>query len=502
MDKIMLSWILFSIYLAVTFYLAYLGHKQTKSFADFAVGSRDMSPSVAGLTLGACLASTATFVINPGFVYKYGLPALVAFTVPFFIGIFAGLALLGPGFRRFGDKALTLPLWVGQRYDSEGLRGWFAFVTLLNIFYIVLIVKGSALVMQASMGVDYSLAVSIVVLVVFGYVFFGGTYAHAYTNTAQGAIMLVVACIIFGQVLLDMGQVEPGKLKESLALKDPHYLSLLHPKSPFFRNYFEVLIAPFLMGFAVVSQPHLLIKSLYLKDSKDMTKFLVIGGGSFVVFSLVMFSGFAARIKYGAALGQDVAAAKWIGESFPTYLGAFVSVAILAAAMSTLDGLLVAVSAIVGADLVTQPAIEKFFKVKDDEDRNRLSMRGGQITIILLGGAAWIIALKPPALVAVFGMLGVYGMLCATVPAVLYGVLMQKAPSAKVMGFTSFLAIGLHFGLYFSGVTSYALANGKVISNPTLTACIGLMVATPLPILVELLSKSKKEVGHVARVMA
>ena len=70
-----IAWILFAIYFIGTFYLAWLGHKQTTNFEDFAVGKRDMGPGIAGLTLGACLASTATFVINPGLVYQFGFSA-------------------------------------------------------------------------------------------------------------------------------------------------------------------------------------------------------------------------------------------------------------------------------------------------------------------------------------------------------------------------------------------------------------------------------------------
>ena len=52
-----LAWGLFGVYLVVTFWLAYLGHRRTKSFEDFAVGGRSMGPGLAGMTLGACLAS-------------------------------------------------------------------------------------------------------------------------------------------------------------------------------------------------------------------------------------------------------------------------------------------------------------------------------------------------------------------------------------------------------------------------------------------------------------
>lgn len=53
---------------------------------------------VAGMTLGSCLASSATFVFVPGFVYASGLPPLVGFTVPLIAGITVGLVMPGPRF--------------------------------------------------------------------------------------------------------------------------------------------------------------------------------------------------------------------------------------------------------------------------------------------------------------------------------------------------------------------------------------------------------------------
>ncbi|MDF1662788.1 MAG: sodium:solute symporter family protein [Planctomycetota bacterium] len=485
-----LAWILFAIYLIGTFYLAWLGHKKTKSFADFAVGKRDMSPGIAGLTLGACLASTATFVINPGFVYQYGLSALIALTIPFFLGLFAGLAILGPGFRKYGDSALTLPLWVGQRFKSPGLRAWFACLSLLNIFYVVLVVVGSAYIMNLTMGLSYKIAVSVVVLVVFSYVFFGGTYAHAYTNTAQGAIMLVVAVIIFVYSMIDMNTTE---LTGLTANADPHYQSLIYPESPFYSNLFEVLLCPFIMGFAVVSQPHLLIKSLYLKNSKDMTRFLGVGGGTFVIFSLVLFAGFAARARFGGDLKQDIAATKWFAEAFPSALGSFVSVAILAAAMSTLDGLLVAVSCIVGSDLVTHPKLVSYFGWKTDEQKSKAALSAGRWTILGLGALAWGLALSPPKLVGVFGQLGVFGILAATVPTLVYGVLKKNPPKAWIMGLTSVLALTIHVALYLT-----------VSENPTFTASVALLVTLPLPAVLNFFGKQKENsnvTGTLAREM-
>lgn len=510
-DGITLAWILFSVYLVATFYLAYLGHKHTEDFASFAVGKRDMSPGIAGLTLGACLASTQTFVLNPGLVYHFGISALFALTIPVFLGIFAGLALLGPGFREQGGKALTLPQWIGQRYDSDNLRTWVAVLNVLTFFYIVSIVSGAAIVMAKTMGLNglslfegveatgagfsaYKLSLLIVVGVVFTYVFFGGTYAHAYTNTAQGAIMLVVAIIIGGYALGDIFGADAEAVK-AVTEKRPDYFALFNPKSPISSDWLTTLVAPFVLGFMIISQPHLLIKSLYLKESKDMTKFLVVGGGSFVIFSLVMLSGVAARVTDPTGVvASDTVAAEWISRSLPGLLGAFVSVAILAAAMSTLDGLLVAVSSIIGADIVTHPKMREWLSIESEDDVNRASMNGGRIAIVVLGVGAALVSWFKPDNVALFGMFGLFGLLAATVPALVYGIWARRVPSAGVMGVASVVGLVVHLVLYgcgsaaklgFDPETARWLA-GYGTPSPILSAAAGMVIALPIPALLGL----------------
>ncbi len=471
-----LAWTLFAVYLAGTYWLAWLGHKKTTSFKTFALGSGSMGPGLAGVTLGACLASTATFVINPGFVYAYGLPALLALTLPFFAGIFAGLFTLGPGFKRHGGGAATLPVWIGRRYGSEGLRGYFAALSLLHVFYMVLIVVSAAFVLVATLGVPYPAAVTIVVGVVFSYILLGGTYAHAYTNMAQGLLMLGVAAAIFVQAWRGMGA--PADALAALTAQDALLTGWIHPESPFYRNWLEVAVCPFLLGFAIVAQPHLLVKSLYVKTSRDLVVMSLTGGACFVVFSLVLFAGLAARLEFGAGLNQDVAMTKWLAQAFPGALGAFIGVTILAAAMSTLDGLLVAVSCIVGNDLIGHPAVARRFGLVTEEQREAAALRSGRWTVLALGAITWLISLSPPKLVGIFGTVGTYGLLAASLPAIFYGVVRKQPPAAWTMVVASVVALAVHLGLYLT-----------VTENTGLTASVALVAAMPLPAVLELLAR-------------
>lgn len=59
--------------------------------------------------------------------------------------------------------------------------------------------------------------------------------------------------------------------------------------SPLFRDYFEIMFCPFVVGIAIVCQPHILTKSFFLKKESDVNECL---SG----IASVLFSGFLRTI--------------------------------------------------------------------------------------------------------------------------------------------------------------------------------------------------------------
>jgi len=438
-----LSWALFGLYAVVTALLAWRGGRSSETGAGFAIGSGRMPWWVAGITLGACLASSATFVIVPGFVYAEGLPALVGFTLPFIAGIAVGLRTFTGPFKRLGRAALTVPHWLGERYESPALRKLFAGLNVLNVAYLVLITVGCGYVMQAALGVPYPVAVIGIVAFVFGYTGFGGAGAHALTNTLQGAVMLVVAVLIASAGLGDLGGTWASLRATGLTA----------PDSVLFSTSGEVWIVPFFMGAALTLQPHLLCKALYVRDRRDVRRMVFVAIACFAVFSLVLFAGAHARVVLPAEVAQDQVMAAYLVEAFPWKpLSAVVSVAILAASMSTLDGLLVAISASVGGDLFARPSVR----------RNR-------VVLALLAVATVAIALSPPKLVLILGQLGVYGLVAASAGPLLVGLFRPGRLDAGPALVSAGVALLVHFGLALT-----------VVSNPGLAACAALAVGIPI----------------------
>ena len=461
-----LMWALLLIYFVVTGYLAWLGHKKTSDIKTFAIGTGKMSPWVVGVTLAASIASTATFVINPGFVYVHGVSALMHLGVAAGLGVIVGLVLMSSGFRRLGAQsgALTLPGWLGERYGSRGLRVAFAAVNLLSLSFVVLIVGGLSIVVQHTLGLTNTESLILIIGFVFSYIFVGGTWAHAYTNTLQGVVMVVVAVIIVASGLpLLLG----GGVADKLAAIDPNLVRTVNPTSPLFGSFFSVWISGFVIGFGLVCQPHIMSKALYVEDDAAVRKYLAITVAVSFAFTALLLVGLYAHLAdlpraafvdpVSGAFRQDRVMTVYLAQSFGPVTLSVITVALLAAGMSTLDGILVALSSIAGHDLFLGLFGKTALAGVGEEARARRAHRVSQGLLVALGVATFVIALKPPVLLGIFGQLGVYGIVAASTVPIAFGIFFPRM--GKVAAASSAVAgLALHFGLY--GWGAWASASG------------------------------------------
>lgn len=484
-----LIWGLFLVYLAFTTWLAWLGHKRTKDIQSFAVGSGDMNPVVVGITLAASIASTATFVINPGFVYVHGLSALLHLGVAAGLGLIIGLATMSLGFRRIGAKtrALTLPDWIGRRFESQGLTVFFAAVNMLSLTFVVLIVGGVSIVMQLTLGLTNAEALILTIGFVFSYIFMGGTYAHAYTNTLQGFIMSVIAVIIVisGFSLLGDGV---GAAWETIGRQDPNLVTAINPESSLFGSFFSVWIAGFIIGFALVSQPHIMIKALYVKDDRDVWRYLGVCLVVSLTFTALLLVGFYAHLlnvpperfadPVTGLFRQDLVMTVYITEMFSPVMIAVVTVALLSAGMSTLDGILIALSSIAANDLFLNLTKKNLLKNMDEEGQLKAAHRAGQVILIGLGIATFLISLNPPELLGIFGQVGVYGIVAASCAPVLFGILLPRLSKNWVWA-SAVVGLATHLCLYFIG--SWAAKAGISLNDAANNAWWGFLTDTAAP---------------------
>ena len=463
MNPVIFKYLLVATFVLVTFYLSYLGMKKTKDIKSFSVGNKDMNPIMIGITMAASISSTATFVINPGFIYTHGFSAYVHFGLAASAGVLCAFILLSRGFRKLGDEqgSLTIPDWIYHRYGERSLSLFFAIINLLSITFVVLILVGCSFLMSDLFGISQKAGLVTTLLFVFSYVLMGGSYAHAYTNTFQGIIMLVIAAAIF---IHGLGYFEGGFFN-ALESVSPNYAKVFNPDSNLYYNFFSVFISGFVITFALMMQPHILTKILYIKNDSDVSKFILSTALVGLVFALMLFVGFYAKLEGLEVARQDAVVVVYLKHIFSNsvigqYLSAFVNIALLAAGVSTLDGILVSLSSMTVNDIYA-PLVK-------DKMNPKKALSISRYTLIAIGILSAVIAWNPPALVGLFAQKGVYGLAAASLFPILFGVLYRgEIPKFALWG-ASLIGLFGHLYLNLSGM----ILNPAVSSTYSIFASI------------------------------
>lgn len=495
------TWLLLAVYVLAVLVLVVKGAGKTKNLQDYALGSLFFSPVAVGLSLAASMTSAATFVINPGFIANFGLAGFISFGVIFPAAAIISLVVLTKSFRKYGEtvRALTLAQWIGKRYESPGFSFFIAFLSLLLITFIVLIVVALSKVIAVALGLAELWVMVSIVVFVFGYMMYGGANSMVYTNTIQAAIMLLVAVILLvsGFQFFKEGF---AAMFAQLNTIDPVLTQTTNPGSPLFRDYYEIIFAQIIVGIAVVVQPHIITKSLLLKEDRDVRIFLRTAVLAQIIFFLVVFVGFFARLTFpdlsmdGKALGNDGIVPAYVVYVFSettigVLIGLLVILGLISAGMSTLEGLVQSVSSSITSDI-----IRPLLPARLNTDRNLFIIN--RFAIVFLAIATILLSyqqlLEPKLSVGIFAQNGVYAFFSAAFIPVIAGIFYRNVPklvpilasvAAIVTHFTVYYVLPIfvkHFDWSFGFFTKYL--EGEV-RNPAIASSTAIMISLVVAII-------------------
>ncbi|MEJ8758376.1 sodium:solute symporter [Pontibacter sp. H259] len=469
------GWILVIVYAAVILFFVIRGALRTRSIADYALGSVTFSPVAVGLAMAASMTSAATFIINPGFVALYGISGVISMGIALPVAALVSLVILTKGFRAMGSavKAQTMAQWMGAVYKSRGYTLFFAFLSLLLITFIVLICVGLTKVLASVLNLNELYVCVGIVVFVFGYMMFGGANSMVYTNVVQAVLMVVVAIILLGSGYEHFSNGVHGFL-DKLAAIDPSLTSVTNPESFLFRDNFESIFCQIVIGVAIVCQPHIITKSLLLKDAKDVNLYLVVGIIVQALFFLVVIAGLYARLTFpdltinGSAIPVDGIMSAYVVQEFPVYVGLLVVMGLISAGLSTLEGLIQSVSITITSDI-----IGPLFGI-NSETRSVLINRLVIVVLALVTIVLTFDQLQNPNLsVGIFAQNGVYAYFSAAFVPVLFGMFLKRVPLIAPVA-ASLTSVAVHFAVYYGGLTSYMDAP---VRNPGIAAALAILAS-------------------------
>lgn len=479
--------ILFVIYLIAMGILGLKGLKKTTDMKSFAVSSGDVNPYIVAITWAATFMSAGTFLGLPGLAYKNGVSLLWYHMGHWFPAILM-LAIVAGSYRKLADKtnALTMPDWLADVYQSKGLRLLIGIVCLCNIVPLAAQFVGVGTLMNATLGIPYETGVLIGVVVVMIYLFLGGTYAHIYTNVVQGTLMCIVSVtvVITGFFLFGNVFTEVPRL---LSQADPNLSAAFNPSDAAFAG--PVAISGIFISNACWSlNPQLMNKVQYLKTNRDLRKFILFAGFCLFVGGMVVVGGMYSRLLTPEVLANaDDALPTFVTMVYHPVIGAFFNVVLLAATMSTTDGIMVMMATVLGNTLYRQTYIQHKIDCGhevDIEKADRTSLFIAKWSVVLVGIASLPIAFNRPGSLNVLNWIGT-GVILSGVAGPLLVAVTQK----KVHRLSAMIAA-------VCGITAYLIVYvGKIILSVYLAVGVGCIVSLAIAFIINALM-TRCDAGH------
>ncbi|MBV1960424.1 MAG: hypothetical protein KUG52_00415 [Immundisolibacteraceae bacterium] len=481
MSLITWSWLFLSGYIAMMIAFGLIGNSRVKHADDFATARHSYGPWFLALAFSATTASGATFLGIPGLAYQAGLSSLwllIGYPIGTYIGVLICIKLIANGGDRFGSR--SIPEYLGDRFDSEPLRLLTAVFSLLLLTYLAGQLLAGLVMFEQMLGLSAPWALLITSLVLLMYVELGGAHADILTDGVQGGLMVVLALGLAVLFFTGFG-VEGGLagLLNKLKVLDPNTVTVFNPDHMLFASLWSgiaIIIAHIPLGL----MPHLGNKIWALRSPKDRQRFLIIAFVLALILPAMALGGIMARGILGDLLLADGGSANQalpllFKEIFPTWLAAFLGVGILAAVMSTADGLVISSSQIFANDIYRRTIAPRLKTELTEQQLDKqvltISRWGTLVVLIVAAGLAWMFMDMNVTLLI---WLGLGGMMAGLTGPLILGALWKGVTrTGALVGFLG--GAGL-FALLRSGLVSDLL----ITMNPTLAGA-GQWLTTQVP---------------------
>ena len=400
------------------------GKKLGGGVNEFFLASRSLGGIVAALTYSATTYSAFMLVGLAGLTYIGGVGAF-GFELIYLSGLVL-VAFFGPRFWLVGKRYnyLTPTEMLGDRYQSKAVAAVSAVAAVIFLipYSAVQLIGIGALLEGISGGaIPYMVGVGIAAFIAVYWTWSGGLKAVAWTDSLQAAVMLTVAItsIIF---IAYRGFGGFGGMFTQLEAQYPTWLTV--PGPGFFNvKAFIGLTLPWF--FFSISNPQV-SQRLFMPRSLGQMRIMVMG---FLVFGFIytivsVLWGFSARLLLPDLALADSATPALLGLSIvPASIALLVMLGISAAAISTVNSIILTLSSMVCRDVF------KNVSTGANEDRELLV---GKIFVPLFTLLIVFFATQRLGLIAALSVASSAGLL-VMVPALIGSFFWKRGTAAAVL---------------------------------------------------------------------
>lgn len=419
---------------------------------EYFIGGRSMGGFVLAMTIIATYVSASSFVGGPGIAYTlgFGWVLLAIIQVP---TAFLTLGVLGKRFAIIGRRihGVTVVDFLYARYKNDTI------VLICSIAMIVFFMAsmlaqfiGGARVFQAVTGYPYEIGLILFGISVVAYTAVGGFRAVVLTDAVQGVVMAVASVVVLLAVLEAGGGME--QCVRTLKAIDP---DLLSPSgaggkipAPFLFSFW------ILVGLGILGLPQTVQRCFGYRDSRAMHNAMIIG--TFIIGFVLLCTHMAGTL--GRAVLPDLTVGDLVMPTLtvellpPFWAGVFVA-GPLAAIMSTVDSMLLLVSAAIVKDLYIRYKLKGDVSLITERKISRMSVT----CTLAVGFLVFLAAFRPPDLLVWINLFAFGGLEAVFLWPIVLGLYWKKANATGtivsiLVGFVAFMTLSITkwpvFGLH------------------------------------------------------
>ena len=449
------------LYLGIMAFIGWYAGRKTNNIGDFFVLSGKAGVVVSGIAYFSTQFSMGTFLGTPGTIYGVGYAGM-AISVPgaVFCMILPAL-LIGRKLITLGHKYgfLTMADYLTDRYHSKKMSG---VLGVMMLFFLVPMmgaqIIGAGVIVHVFTGLPEWVGVVGMGIIVILYCMSGGMKGAMMTDVIQGSLMIATAVVTFIVSVVMGGGF--SNINHTLQSMNEAYLTFPGANGYMPWTYYVSNIV--LWSFFTMGQPHLFTKFFAMKDHKTMFKAILLGtAGMFFSATLIEWAG-----VNGIASIQNIEKAYQIipmilQRGMNPFLASIFIAGIVAAGMSTIDGILVTTT---GA--VTRDIYQKIIN-KDATDENVMKL--SKVVTVIIGIIVICFGVFQPGSIFEINLFAFSGMAIFVVP-ILFGIYWKKATAkgaiaSVIVGIISLLLFTLNPSVKALAMGFHALFPTTIIAS-------------------------------------
>lgn len=449
------------LYLGIMAFIGWYAGRKTNNIGDFFVLSGKAGVVVSGIAYFSTQFSMGTFLGTPGTIYGVGYAGM-AISVPgaVFCMILPAL-LIGRKLITLGHKYgfLTMADYLTDRYHSKNMSG---VLGVMMLFFLVPMmgaqIIGAGVIVHVFTGLPEWVGVVGMGIIVILYCMTGGMKGAMMTDVIQGSLMIATAVVTFIVSIVMGGGF--SNINHTLQSMNEAYLTF--PGANGYMPWTYYISNIVLWSFFTMGQPHLFTKFFAMKDHKTMFKAILLGtAGMFFSATLIEWAG-----VNGIASIQNIEKADQIipmilQRGMNPFLASIFIAGIVAAGMSTIDGILVTTTGAVTRDI--------YQKIINKNATDETVMKLSKVVTVIIGIIVICFGVFQPGSIFEINLFAFSGMAIFVVP-ILFGIYWKKATAkgaiaSVIVGIISLLLFTLNPSVKALAMGFHALFPTTIIAS-------------------------------------